>query len=153
MFILYTRGFAYFIHPGFFLFYTPGVFLILYTRGFAYFIHPGFCLFYTPGALYILYTRGFVFLLFSTEPSEEFLFYAKKTYIVRYDIKNRNSVRIQLNGLRNVISLDYDYAGHTLFYADVTLDKIMRLNISSGKRSIAQLQMFYKNNVVVFFVS
>lgn len=56
-----------------------------------------------------------------------------KTHIVRYDMKQRRAINIQLNDMKNVISVDYDYAGQTLIYADITLDKIMRMNLTTGK--------------------
>lgn len=66
---------------------------------------------------------------------DEFVLYAMKTHIVRHDMKTRNSIRIQLNDMKNVISVDYDYAGRTIIYADITLDKIMRMNLTTGKIS------------------
>ena len=56
-----------------------------------------------------------------------------KTYIVRYDMKQRRAIHIQLNDMKNVNSVDYDFAGQTLIYADITLDKIMRMNLTTGK--------------------
>uniref|UniRef100_A0A7M5UK89 VPS10 domain-containing protein n=1 Tax=Clytia hemisphaerica TaxID=252671 RepID=A0A7M5UK89_9CNID len=66
------------------------------------------------------------------DPIDDFVLYAKSSYIMRYDLKSHQSVRMHLNGMKNVISLDYDYAGKTLFYADITLDRIMRMNLTTG---------------------
>jgi len=71
---------------------------------------------------------------------------------VRFDIEKRDSINIQLNGLKNVVSLDYDYEGQTLFYADITLDKIMRLNISSGKQNLFSRISFFAGNMVIFYL-
>ena len=64
---------------------------------------------------------------------DDFVLYAKSRYIVRYDMNKRDLVRIQLNGMKNVISVDYDYAGKTLIYADITQDRIMKMNLTTGK--------------------
>ena len=55
------------------------------------------------------------------------------THLVRYDMNQRKGVYIHLNDMKNVLSVDYDYAGQTIIYADITLDKIMRMNLTTGK--------------------
>ena len=62
---------------------------------------------------------------------------------MRYDMNRRTSIRIELNDMKNVISVDYDYAGRTIIYADITLDKIMRMNLTTGKISSCILLLFF----------
>ncbi|KAL8173660.1 UNVERIFIED_CONTAM: Sortilin- receptor, partial [Gekko kuhli] len=68
----------------------------------------------------------------------EFILYATRYSIHRYDLSSGISEKLPLNGLRGAVALDFDYDHNCLYWADVTLDIIQRLclNGSSGQEII-----------------
>uniref|UniRef100_A0A8C5JCH0 Sortilin-related receptor n=1 Tax=Junco hyemalis TaxID=40217 RepID=A0A8C5JCH0_JUNHY len=68
----------------------------------------------------------------------EFILYATRYSIHRYDLASGVSEELPLAGLRGAVALDFDYEHNCLYWADVTLDIIQRLclNGSSGQEII-----------------
>ncbi|XP_032658219.1 sortilin-related receptor isoform X2 [Chelonoidis abingdonii] len=68
----------------------------------------------------------------------EFILYATRYSIHRYDLSSGISEELPLTGLRGAVALDFDYDHNCLYWADVTLDIIQRLclNGSSGQEII-----------------
>ncbi|NWH80072.1 SORL protein, partial [Piaya cayana] len=68
----------------------------------------------------------------------EFILYATRYAIHRYDLASGVSEELPLAGLRGAVALDFDYDHNCLYWADVTLDIIQRLclNGSSGQEII-----------------
>uniref|UniRef100_A0A8C9EZB7 Sortilin-related receptor n=1 Tax=Pavo cristatus TaxID=9049 RepID=A0A8C9EZB7_PAVCR len=68
----------------------------------------------------------------------EFILYATRYSIHRYDLASGLSQELPLAGLRGAVALDFDYEHNCLYWADVTLDIIQRLclNGSSGQEII-----------------
>ncbi|XP_065553451.1 sortilin-related receptor isoform X3 [Lathamus discolor] len=68
----------------------------------------------------------------------EFILYATRYSIHRYDLASGVSEELPLAGLRGAVALDFDYDHNCLYWADVTLDIIQRLclNGSSGQEII-----------------
>ncbi|NWR24900.1 SORL protein, partial [Emberiza fucata] len=68
----------------------------------------------------------------------EFILYATRYSIHRYDLASGVSEELPLAGLRGAVALDFDYEHNCLYWADVTLDLIQRLclNGSSGQEII-----------------
>lgn len=59
-------------------------------------------------------------------PAEEneFILYATRYSIHRYDLSSGVSEELPLAGLRGAVALDFDYEHNCLYWADVTLDII-----------------------------
>jgi len=59
-------------------------------------------------------------------PAEEneFILYATRYSIHRYDLASGLSQELPLAGLRGAVALDFDYEHNCLYWADVTLDII-----------------------------
>lgn len=59
-------------------------------------------------------------------PAEEneFILYATRYSIHRYDLASGVSEELPLAGLRGAVALDFDYDHNCLYWADVTLDII-----------------------------
>nr|XP_033774457.1 sortilin-related receptor isoform X1 [Geotrypetes seraphini] len=68
----------------------------------------------------------------------EFMLYAMRSAIYRYDLSSGVNEELPLTGLRHADALDFDYQHNCLYWADVTLDIIQRLclNGSSGQEVI-----------------
>ncbi|KYO39024.1 sortilin-related receptor isoform B [Alligator mississippiensis] len=68
----------------------------------------------------------------------EFILYATRYSIHRYDLSSGISEELPLTGLQGAVALDFDYDHNCLYWADVTLDIIQRLclNGSSGQEII-----------------
>ncbi|XP_038610031.1 sortilin-related receptor isoform X2 [Tachyglossus aculeatus] len=68
----------------------------------------------------------------------EFILFAMRSSIHRYDLSSGASEQLPLTGLRGAVALDFDYEHNCLYWADVTLDLIQRLclNGSSGQEVI-----------------
>ncbi|XP_051668172.1 sortilin-related receptor isoform X3 [Manacus candei] len=68
----------------------------------------------------------------------EFILYATRYSIYRYDLASGIIEELPLAGLRGAVALDFDYDHNCLYWADVTLDIIQRLclNGSSGQEII-----------------
>jgi len=62
----------------------------------------------------------------------DYLMYATRKNIYRYDLKTKDSVEFLFDGIQNIIALEVDYKNNTLFFADITIDEIMVLNMKSG---------------------
>ncbi|XP_053307342.1 sortilin-related receptor isoform X2 [Spea bombifrons] len=70
----------------------------------------------------------------------EFILYAMRNAIYRYDLLSGASEQLPLKDLRGAVALDFDYQNNCLYWADVTLDVIQRLclNGSSGQEVIVR---------------
>lgn len=64
--------------------------------------------------------------------ADDVLFYSRRRSIVRYDLKTAESITFDLNGLRNVIAMDMDYSNNILFYADINVDTITKMDLTNG---------------------
>ncbi|KAJ6653954.1 hypothetical protein lerEdw1_007586 [Lerista edwardsae] len=73
----------------------------------------------------------------------EFILYATRYSIHRYDLSSGISEELPLTGLRGAVALDFDYDRNCLYWADVTLDIIQRLclNGSSGQEIIVSTSL------------
>ncbi|XP_077313881.1 sortilin-related receptor [Lithobates pipiens] len=71
----------------------------------------------------------------------EFILYAMRNAIYRYDLSSGVSEELPLKGLRGAVALDFDYESNCLYWADVTLDVIQRLclNGSSGQEVLVRV--------------
>ncbi|KAM8927924.1 sortilin-related receptor [Pelodytes ibericus] len=72
------------------------------------------------------------------EEENEFILYAMRNAIYRYDLSSGVSEELPLKDLRGAVALDFDYQSNCLYWADVTLDIIQRLclNGSTGQEVI-----------------
>ncbi|KAG8434631.1 hypothetical protein GDO86_012842 [Hymenochirus boettgeri] len=72
------------------------------------------------------------------EEQNEFILYATRTSIFRYDLSSGINEKLPLKGLNDAVALDFDYQTNCLYWADVTLEIIQRLclNGSSGQEVI-----------------
>uniref|UniRef100_A0A4W4GF62 Sortilin-related receptor n=1 Tax=Electrophorus electricus TaxID=8005 RepID=A0A4W4GF62_ELEEL len=72
--------------------------------------------------------------------SNEFLLYAVRTSIHRYDLATGLDQTLPLSGLHEAVALDFDYERNCLYWADISLDTIQRLclNGSSGQEVIVR---------------
>ncbi|XP_069081125.1 sortilin-related receptor [Pleurodeles waltl] len=68
----------------------------------------------------------------------EFILYAMRDSIFRYDLSTGQNEKLPLAGLRGAVALDFDYEQNCVYWADVSLDSIQRLclNGSSGQEVI-----------------
>lgn len=60
---------------------------------------------------------------FLTE-SNEFILYAVRNSIHRYDLATGTDQALPLSGLREAVALDFDYDRNCLYWADISLDTI-----------------------------
>ncbi|KAG7282267.1 hypothetical protein CRUP_033794, partial [Coryphaenoides rupestris] len=67
--------------------------------------------------------------------SNEFILYAVRSSIHRYDLATGINQPLPLTGLREAVALDFDYDRNCLYWADISLDTIQRLclNGSTGQ--------------------
>ncbi|XP_035288047.1 sortilin-related receptor-like isoform X1 [Anguilla anguilla] len=72
--------------------------------------------------------------------SNEFILYAVRSSIHRFDLSTGTDQVLPLTGLREAIALDFDYDRNCLYWADIALDTIQRLclNGSSGQEIIVR---------------
>ncbi|XP_048838564.1 LOW QUALITY PROTEIN: sortilin-related receptor [Brienomyrus brachyistius] len=72
--------------------------------------------------------------------SNEFILYAVRSSIHRYDLASGTDQPLPLSGLREAVALDFDYERNCLYWADIALDTIQRLclNGSSGQEIIVR---------------
>ncbi|KAI1903297.1 hypothetical protein AGOR_G00025750 [Albula goreensis] len=72
--------------------------------------------------------------------STEFILYAIRNSIHRYDLSTGTDQPLPLSGLREAIALDFDFDMNCLYWADIALDTIQRLclNGSSGQEFIVR---------------
>ncbi|XP_035241564.1 sortilin-related receptor-like [Anguilla anguilla] len=72
--------------------------------------------------------------------SNEFILYAVRNSIHRYDLATGTDTPLPLSGLREAVALDFDYERNCLYWADIALDTIQRLclNGSSGQEVIVR---------------
>ncbi|RVE64659.1 hypothetical protein OJAV_G00128190 [Oryzias javanicus] len=70
--------------------------------------------------------------------SNEFILYAVRNSIHRYDLATGSDQALPLAGLREAVALDFDYDRNCLYWADISLDTIQRLclNGSSGQEVV-----------------
>uniref|UniRef100_A0A673IES5 Sortilin-related receptor n=1 Tax=Sinocyclocheilus rhinocerous TaxID=307959 RepID=A0A673IES5_9TELE len=72
--------------------------------------------------------------------SNEFILYAVRSSIHRYDLATGTDQPLPLSGLHEAVALDFDYEKNCLYWADISLDTIQRLclNGSSGQEVIVR---------------
>ncbi|XP_038154114.1 sortilin-related receptor isoform X1 [Cyprinodon tularosa] len=72
--------------------------------------------------------------------SNEFILYAVRNSIHRYDLATGTDQALPLAGLREAVALDFDYDRNCLYWADISLDTIQRLclNGSTGQEVIVR---------------
>ncbi|TSX58295.1 Sortilin-related receptor [Bagarius yarrelli] len=72
--------------------------------------------------------------------SNEFILYAVRNSIHRFDLATGTDQPLPLSGLREAVALDFDYERNCLYWADISLDIIQRLclNGSSGQEVIVR---------------
>ncbi|XP_029027892.1 sortilin-related receptor isoform X2 [Betta splendens] len=72
--------------------------------------------------------------------SNEFILYAVRNSIHRYDLATGTDQVLPLAGLREAVALDFDYESNCLYWADISLDTIQRLclNGSTGQEVIVR---------------
>ncbi|MED6245463.1 Sortilin- receptor [Ataeniobius toweri] len=72
--------------------------------------------------------------------SNEFILYAVRNSIHRYDLATGTDQTLPLAGLREAVALDFDYDRNCLYWADISLDTIQRLclNGSTGQEVIVR---------------
>lgn len=65
-------------------------------------------------------------LVISPLPAEsnEFILYAVRNSIHRYDLATGTDQALPLAGLREAVALDFDYDRNCLYWADISLDTI-----------------------------
>lgn len=56
--------------------------------------------------------------------SNEFILYAVRNSIHRYDLATGTDQALPLIGLREAVALDFDYDRNCLYWADISLDNI-----------------------------
>lgn len=56
--------------------------------------------------------------------SNEFILYAVRNAIHRYDLATGDDQPLPLSGLREAVALDFDYERNCLYWADISLDTI-----------------------------
>lgn len=56
--------------------------------------------------------------------SNEFILYAVRNSIHRYDLATGTDQALPLAGLREAVALDFDYDRNCLYWADISLDTI-----------------------------
>ncbi|KAF3823676.1 hypothetical protein GH733_007144 [Mirounga leonina] len=68
----------------------------------------------------------------------EFILYAMRKSIHRYDLASGTTEQLPLTGLRAAVALDFDYEHNCLYWSDLALDTIQRLclNGSTGQEVI-----------------
>ena len=54
----------------------------------------------------------------------QFLLLAQKENIIQFDLLNPKPVTLPINGLRNVIAIDYDMKNNCVYFADIVTDVI-----------------------------
>ncbi|XP_029922532.1 sortilin-related receptor isoform X2 [Myripristis murdjan] len=72
--------------------------------------------------------------------SNEFILYAVRNSIHRYDLATGTDQALPLAGLREAVALDFDYDRNCLYWADISLDTIQRLclNGSTGQEVVVR---------------
>lgn len=70
-----------------------------------------------------------VLLLLPVE-SNEFILYAVRNSIHRYDLATGTDQALPLVGLREAVALDFDYDRNCLYWTDISLDTIQ---VSDGR--------------------
>lgn len=72
--------------------------------------------------------------------SNEFILYAVRNSIHRYDLATGSDQALPLAGLREAVALDFDYDRNCLYWADISLDTIQRLclNGSTGQEVVVR---------------
>lgn len=63
-------------------------------------------------------------MLLVLSESNEFILYAVRNSIHRYDLATGTDQALPLTGLREAVALDFDYGRNCLYWADISLDTI-----------------------------
>ncbi len=74
--------------------------------------------------LFHLLTKTSYLLFFSFLESNEFILYAVRSSIHRYDLATGTDQPLPLSGLHEAVALDFDYEKNCLYWADISLDTI-----------------------------
>lgn len=69
----------------------------------------------------------------SPTESNEFILYAVRRSIHRYDLATGTDQRLPLSGLREAVALDFDYDRNCVYWADISLD-IIQVGWLTGPR-------------------
>lgn len=64
------------------------------------------------------------FVSLAISESNEFILYAVRNSIHRYDLATGMDQALPLTGLREAVALDFDYDRNCLYWADISLDNI-----------------------------
>lgn len=64
------------------------------------------------------------FVSLAVSESNEFILYAVRNSIHRYDLATGTDQALPLMGLREAVALDFDYDRNCLYWADISLDNI-----------------------------
>lgn len=68
--------------------------------------------------------------------SNEFILYAVRHSIHRYDLATGADQALPLAGLREAVALDFDYERNCLYWADISLDTIqVRRDRGGGRKA------------------
>ncbi|XP_051788146.1 sortilin-related receptor isoform X1 [Erpetoichthys calabaricus] len=75
--------------------------------------------------------------------ANEFILYALRSTIHRYDLSSGTDEKLPLSGLRSTVALDFDVERNCLYWADIALDVIQRLcfNGSLGQEIIIKTNL------------
>ena len=61
---------------------------------------------------------------FMSAEENEFILYAMRKSIYRYDLASGATEQLPLSGLRAAVALDFDYERNCLYWSDLALDTI-----------------------------
>lgn len=68
----------------------------------------------------------------SSPESNEFILYAVRNSIHRYDLATGTDQGLPLSGLREAVALDFDYERNCIYWADISLDTIQVRAFTQG---------------------
>lgn len=69
------------------------------------------------------------------KPINDFLLFAQRDHITRYNLVTKESDELPVTNLKNVISIDFDMAANCIYWADITQDIIGRQCFNNGSKS------------------
>lgn len=75
-------------------------------------------------SVYPITFNGHSTVCFMLVESNEFILYAVRSSIHRYDLATSVNQPLPLTGLREAVALDFDYERNCLYWADISLDTI-----------------------------
>nr|CAI5865438.1 unnamed protein product [Callosobruchus analis] len=68
------------------------------------------------------------------EPIDDFLLFAQRERISRYNLITKKMEELPVSNLKNVIAIDFDLATNCVFWADIALDTISRQCFNNGSK-------------------